>query len=465
MIYFNNRDGTFTSQPHGEPGTTWSANWGDIDNDGDQDLLTISSMAGDSKCWLNDGNGEFTDITASLSNIFPLENSASPNNAIVLVDYDRDGWLDLHIAQPNTLSDYLFQNNGGDECTTWLEVECLGVQSNRAAIGTTIRAKATIYGTPVWQMRQILGQTAATGHNPLVQHFGFGDASVIDSLVVEWPSGNTCVFENVAVNQLVEIEETCSLQTIVANPLSNAGEDVFVDWCEGDNPIYLFDYLEGTPDEGGQWMDADFNPVPMPIFPTEEEEIWYYLVDGLCPDTSQVIVFTNYPPTVIIHQGDTLIEAGSTLNLLATGAESYIWEPAEDLSCSNCPDPVFTASETLELTVTGETEYGCVDQASLVITVFERELLFELPNAFTPDNDGINDTFKPLSNGPVFDSYQMYIFNRWGKRVFMTQDPNEAWDGRLNGKPAPADLYGYFIQYTLIDGVSGREKGEITLLR
>jgi len=462
-IYYNFGGGSFNPhQPLGDPGhTTWSSNWGDIDNDGDQDLFTVGFWGYESKCWRNDGGGVFTDITASFPNIYPLQNSNSRSNAVVLVDYDRDGWLDLHVAQPDAIPDHLYRNLGAG-CMSWLEVECIGVQSNRAGIGTVIRAKATIGGTPVWQMRQVSAQTAATGQNPLWQHLGFGDAKIIDSLVVEWPSGLTCVFEKVEVNQLIEIEETCSIQTILSSPPGFAGLDAQAGWCEGSGPIDLFPLLGGDPDTGGQWTDASFQPVAMPVEGAGE---WYYLIDGLCPDTARVTVTAHPLPVVEIFPGDTTILQGQALQLQATGALTYVWSPADQLSCAECPDPLFTASGSTELIVTGTDEFGCRDTASISIEVPIMDLRFELPNAFTPDGDGVNDTFRPLYEENVFSAFLLRIFNRWGELVFETRDPGAGWDGRKDGEALPSDVFGFHMEYTLLNGTNGSLNGEVTLLR
>ncbi|MBK6620534.1 MAG: gliding motility-associated C-terminal domain-containing protein [Saprospirales bacterium] len=93
------------------------------------------------------------------------------------------------------------------------------------------------------------------------------------------------------------------------------------------------------------------------------------------------------------------------------------------------------------------------------------DLSFELPNAFTPDGDGANDTFRPLFNGEVFQDFQLLIFDRWGEKVYQSKDPGTGWNGQLDGKPMPSDVFAFFMEYTLMDGTEGTEKGEITLLR
>jgi hypothetical protein len=227
LLHINQQNGTFTTIPIGDVNhTSWSSNWGDYDNDGDQDLVTIGFWGAESRFWQNDGQGNLTEINAGFPEIFPLVTSGSNSNGIVWTDANLDGWLDLHISQPDVAEDRFYLNNGL-ECGSWLEVKCIGVESNGSAIGTTLRAKATINGISVWQMRQVSAQTAATSNNPMWQHFGFGDAAFIDSLVVESPSGKTCVFTQVPVRQVLAISENCTMSVIKSlNNLATSYQEV-----------------------------------------------------------------------------------------------------------------------------------------------------------------------------------------------------------------------------------------------
>lgn len=88
-------------------------------------------------------------------------------------------------------------------------------------------------------------------------------------------------------------------------------------------------------------------------------------------------------------------------------------------------------------------------------------------NAFTPNGDGVNDTYKPLFLCPVVTT-SFKIYTRWGEKVFETQDPNEAWDGKINGLDAPSDVYVWQVEYEAErDGVRQKlmEKGDVALLR
>jgi len=73
---------------------------------------------------------------------------------------------------------------------------------------------------------------------------------------------------------------------------------------------------------------------------------------------------------------------------------------------------------------------------------------FYLPNAFTPNGDGLNDEFKPVQRYDLVKRYHLYIYNRWGQFIFETSDINTGWDGTYKGKPAEQGAYVYKIVYT-----------------
>ncbi len=90
-----------------------------------------------------------------------------------------------------------------------------------------------------------------------------------------------------------------------------------------------------------------------------------------------------------------------------------------------------------------------------------------VPNAFSPNEDGINDVFQPFLGCPV-DQYDLKVFNRWGKIVFESTNPDDAWDGNVNGKPAASEMYVYLLQVDYNEEGTPKtelKKGEVSLLR
>ena len=110
-----------------------------------------------------------------------------------------------------------------------------------------------------------------------------------------------------------------------------------------------------------------------------------------------------------------------------------------------------------------ENQYGCQDRSKIKITVVP-VIPILVPNAFTPDGDGFNNTFKPVLYKP--EKFEMFIYNRWGKLVYYSNDAYGEWDGNYAGKPAPDGVYVYRIIYNDFKyGLPQLVEGHVTLLR
>ena len=110
-------------------------------------------------------------------------------------------------------------------------------------------------------------------------------------------------------------------------------------------------------------------------------------------------------------------------------------------------------------------QYGCLD--SITIDVVVNDLYnFYVPNAFTPDNDGINDYFYPLGEGVSAANYKMYIFDRWGTQLFESDDMNTAWDGTFQGNKLKQEVYVWKIENeNSITGERNEYIGHVVLVR
>lgn len=143
---------------------------------------------------------------------------------------------------------------------------------------------------------------------------------------------------------------------------------------------------------------------------------------------------------------------------------TWSFPPGVTVDSSGSPDLCFAQNGMYEISLT--INLGtCRDSVSKTVTV--ASVKDQFPNAFTPNGDDVNDRFKPVYFCPVITS-RFSIFNRWGKKVFESQDPNDAWDGRVDGEDAPSDVYVWQLEYEAIrEGVRQKlmEKGDVALLR
>ncbi|NQT97752.1 MAG: VCBS repeat-containing protein, partial [Candidatus Marinimicrobia bacterium] len=201
-LYHNNGDGSFTKITTGDlvnEGNSQGAEWADYDNDGWLDLFVVNYGA-DNYLYHNNGDGSFTKITGNDI----LINSGGPL-VCSWADYDNDGDLDLILTNAGVDNNVLFSNNGNSK--HWINILGVGTTSNASAIGAKVRAKATINGSATWQLREITGQSGYLSQASLNAEFGLGDATIIDSIKVEWPSGIVQVLTNVTVDQFLTITE------------------------------------------------------------------------------------------------------------------------------------------------------------------------------------------------------------------------------------------------------------------
>jgi gliding motility-associated-like protein len=172
---------------------------------------------------------------------------------------------------------------------------------------------------------------------------------------------------------------------------------------------------------------------------------------------SNTISTTIYAlPLVNIIPTDTIVNAGSQLHLHAivpAGVNSYEWLPAGDLSNSSSLSPItHPINDSAHFIFNAVTNEGCAVSKKIRIRIYKK--LF-LPNAFTPNNDGLNDVFR-IPPDINFALDELSIYNRWGTQVFSTNDINKGWNGKYKGQDCEAGTYIYNIQ-------GSDQKGRVSL--
>lgn len=207
--FYRNDAGVYTdvNTPFTQQNGYLSNVWGDLDNDGDLDVLI--SLDGDSNVYYHQNNaGTF----ASAASLGTAGNGVC---GISLADYDNDGDLDVY-TNGESAARALFRNEEAS-ANNWLQISLEGQQSNRSAIGTLLRVKATINGQPVWQIREVTAHNSFQGQHDLRQHFGLGDAVTVDSLEVRWPSGLVQRFSGLASNNFLNLIENQNVTVILSS--------------------------------------------------------------------------------------------------------------------------------------------------------------------------------------------------------------------------------------------------------
>lgn len=177
-----------------------------------------------------------------------------------------------------------------------------------------------------------------------------------------------------------------------------------------------------------------------------------------CSSKDSVQIRSFFPkPAGFLGRDTTICQYGSMRLLPETNYESYLWNNNSQNKTIEIKQP---GNYWLEVT----DRNNCAGRDS--ITVNSKECLsgFYIPNAFTPDNDGRNDTFKPLLYGRVI-KYRFEIFNRWGQRIFFTQQLGVGWDGKINQFKSETGTYIWKCQYQLEGAEQKNTSGTFLLIR
>ncbi|MCB9283495.1 MAG: gliding motility-associated C-terminal domain-containing protein [Lewinellaceae bacterium] len=329
--------------------------------------------------------------------------------------------------------------------------------------------------------------TFSNGFSPLpggyayLANFADGFDSYFPHLIIADLTGRTGCQDtiNLAVSPVLTIETTDVVATVqdlndavdftpvvekfegytIDVPLLNIGDSEF--FCDP-TTLPLDATMAGA--ESYVWNTGATTPVIQADVPGT-----YWVEDTSnvrCWILRDTVSFNILPPPVVTIGADTtgFCEFGeATLVAGTVGASSLFWSTGETSSTIIVTTPGI-------YTVQAENMCGTtIESIDLILPncTGEPEVCkLELPNAFTPDNDGSNDRFLPLSNCSNYEEYYLRIYSRWGQLVYESTNPTQGWDGRYNSKPLASDLYAWILEYRFPQDDAVRlEKGEVTLLR
>jgi gliding motility-associated-like protein len=195
---------------------------------------------------------------------------------------------------------------------------------------------------------------------------------------------------------------------------------------------------------------------------------WVMGDDLFCgADTDSFTVLVQEKPNITITKSNDIDCSFRTTTLTANGALNYRWMPSSLFGNETGNPKILRLDSTSSITIIGTNEQQCSSSASITVMVdfAQSRNLYLVPNAFTPNNDGINDCFGVAHWGEV-DNFNFKIFNRWGQTVFETNDSRHCWNGKYKtGQLAETGTYAYLITgINLCDG-NLKKSGTFQLVR
>jgi gliding motility-associated-like protein len=157
-------------------------------------------------------------------------------------------------------------------------------------------------------------------------------------------------------------------------------------------------------------------------------------------------------------------EATELINY-SLGATRYLWFFGDGgIDSTENPKYAYSIEGLYDITLIAFNDFNCADTMLFRNAVeANKGNKYRIPNAFSPDEDGLNDIFRPIAAGVV--TFEMRIYNRWGQLILVTEDMQKGWDGKYNGQYCPQGAYPYVIYLQFSDGTEKRIMGDVTLLR
>ncbi|MEO8733071.1 MAG: PKD domain-containing protein, partial [Flavobacteriales bacterium] len=188
--------------------------------------------------------------------------------------------------------------------------------------------------------------------------------------------------------------------------------------------------------------------------------------NGCSASTTQTVTVMSAPVADFFYSGDTYTEVDIPFTDQSTGGANAWHYDFGDGSGSLEQEPTHTYAQPGQyiIVLSVSNAAGCADSDSLLIAITENKVVPpKLPDAFSPNGDGVNDVFY-VRGGP-FKTMTVKIYNGWGEQVFTSDDPTFGWDGTHNGTPEINGVYVYSVVAEGTDGKNFNRSGNVTLVR
>ena len=227
----------------------------------------------------------------------------------------------------------------------------------------------------------------------------------------------------------------------------NLGEDTTL--CFGDTLAINFDS-----EETNYTWNGLFNSSEIDIYTAGK---YWVEASNICTQSSDTILVNFIQPPQINFGADTIICNDEIFTIDISNQTDQVTWFDNDTSLQR----TFDVSGIYWATVEGE----CTSITDTVIVTFANcNCRVFVPNTFTPNSDNINDSFLPRSSCEIIH-YHLQIFNRWGVKVFETEELNESWDGKFDGQNLDTGVYSYALEYAFFDSPLVTKIGSVTVIR
>ena len=275
-------------------------------------------------------------------------------------------------------------------------------------------------------------------------------------------STSTAVYPTNTTTYSIDFENTCAIVTMdytvtIIGLSSQVVDDTII--CPGDTA-----FLWATNGVSYSWSPIETLSHPDSsntlAFPNASTIYTVDVQNSLGCSILENVYVELYPPPYVSAGYDIYIQYGDVVELQGQTDAIFYWESLDSMSCHDCLNPIVSPITSSDYFIYAIDVHGCKNSDSVKV-VLDGSLY--VPNAFTPDGDGINDVFE--IKGEEIKSFELWIYNRWGELIFHTTTMSNFWDGSYKGETNQIDVYIWKIKYEDFQRKQGDLTGHVSLIR
>jgi gliding motility-associated-like protein len=254
--------------------------------------------------------------------------------------------------------------------------------------------------------------------------------------------------------------------TVTVNPVPVITLNICNEHCGQQDGMVTAEVTSGTPPYQYQWSNGGTTQTIQHL--SAGNYVVTVIDQNGCKNTSTAVVSNMHGPVAAFTlkpRRTTMENPSITFLNESSGGTQCFWDFG-DQTMSNEWNPmhIYDADGEYNVLLQVCDSFGCCDTAQTVVYIDKIVLLY-IPDAFSPNDDGINDVFYIYADGILTESFELSIYDRWGVQVFHTTDINQYWDGTYQGKKVPLGCYIYKLTYSTKEEAHLHRYGRVCVIR
>jgi gliding motility-associated-like protein len=215
------------------------------------------------------------------------------------------------------------------------------------------------------------------------------------------------------------------------------------------------------------WVPGNFTGSSYTVQPSQNTSYTVTGSIGNCSGTSVANVGVSSAIADFVHTGTNgvMFDVVDFTNLSVHNEKNFWYFGNNQTSTELHPSLRYDEPGTYVACLMVTNDKGCSDTLCKVINIGCLDDMVFVPNSFTPNEDGLNDEFRAIAPGQCIDKFRLSIFDRWGEKLFASDNLENGWDGSFRGKPVENNIYVYVVEYTLNGKKASSKTGHVAVMR